>query len=58
MLINDVLELKEGDVIKLDQKIDEKLYVLINNKKKFEAMPGKKDGRICIKIADRYIPKD
>ena len=58
VLINDVLELKEGDVIKLDQKIDEKLYVLINNKKKFEAMPGKKDGRICIKIADRYIPKD
>ena len=58
VLINDVLELKEGDVIKLDQKIDEKLYVLINNKKKFEAKPGKKDGRICIKIADRYIPKD
>ena len=56
--INDVLELKERDVIKLDQKIDQKLYVLINNKKKFEAMPGKKDGRICIKIADRYIPKD
>ncbi len=58
VLINDVLELKEGDVIKLDQKIDEKLYVLIDNKKKFEAMPGRKDGRICVKIADRYIPKD
>ena len=58
VLINDVLELKEGDVIKLDQKIDEKLYVLIDNKKKFEAMPGRKDGRICIKIADRYVPKD
>lgn len=58
VLINDVLELKEGDVIKLDQKIDEKLYVLIDNKKKFEAMPGRKDGRICVKIADRYVPKD
>ena len=58
VLINDVLELKEGDVIKLDQKIDEKLYVLIKNKKKFEAMPGRKDGRICVKIADRYVPKD
>ena len=58
VLINDVLELKEGDVIKLDQKIDEKLYVLVDKKKKFEAMPGRKDGRICVKIADRYIPKD
>lgn len=58
VLINDVLELKEGDVIKLEQKIDEKLYVLIDNKKKFEAMPGRKDGRICVKIADRYVPKD
>ena len=58
ILINDVLELKEGDVIKLDEKIDEKLFVLINNKKKFTAMPGRKDGKICVKIAQRYIPKE
>ena len=58
ILINDVLELKEGDVIKLDQKIDEKLFVLINDKKKFSAMPGRKEGRICIKIAQKYVPKE
>ena len=58
ILINDVLEMKEGDVIKLDQKIDEKLFVLINDKKKFSAMPGRKDGKICVKIAQRYVPKE
>lgn len=58
VLINDVLELKCGDVIKLDQKIDEKLQVHINNKKKFEAMPGKKNGKVCVKITNRYVPKE
>lgn len=58
ILINDVLELKEGDVIKLDQRIDEKLFLLVDRKRKFKALPGRKDGRICVKITDKYIPKE
>ncbi len=58
ILINDVIELKEGDVIKLDQKVDKKLSVLVNNKKKFEAMPGKIGNNLCVKITNRYIPKE
>ena len=58
ILISDVVELKCGDVIKLDQKIDEKLLVLVNKKKKFEAIPGKKENRVCVKITNRYTPKE
>ncbi len=56
--INDVIELKSGDVIKLDQRIDEKLSVLINNKKKFEAIPGRKNGGVCVKLTNKYTPKE
>ena len=51
-------KLKEGDVIKLDQRIDEKLFLLVDRKRKFKALPGRKDGRICVKITDKYIPKE
>ncbi len=57
LLINDVLDLKVDDVIKLDKGLEEKLAVLINDEKKFEAIPGKIEDKICIKITNNYKEK-
>ena len=56
--INDVLELKSGDVIKLDQKLNEELIGCINNKKKFYVAPGVLQNKICVKIASQYKEKE
>ncbi|MBR1977057.1 FliM/FliN family flagellar motor switch protein [bacterium] len=55
-MIDEVLDLKEGDIIRLDQKVSDDLVVLINNKKKFTANPGLIENKLCIKIVDRYVP--
>ena len=55
--IDEVLDLKRGDIIKLDQQITEKLIVSVNGKKKFNAVPGVLENKLCIKIADRYTKK-
>lgn len=57
ILINEVLDLKKGDIIKLDQHINENLTVLINGKKKFVANPGLIEDRLCVKIADKFVSK-
>ena len=56
--INDILELKAGDVIKLDQKLDEHLIACINKKMKFFVVPGVCDNKICVKIMDQYKGKE
>ncbi len=56
IMIDEVLDLKEGDIIRLDQKVSDDLVVLINNKKKFTANPGLIENKLCIKIVDRYVP--
>ncbi len=50
----DFLSLKTGDVIKLDEKIEDDVIVMINEKKKFFARPGKIKNKICVKITDIY----
>jgi len=56
--INDILELKIDDVIKLDQKLDEELVACVNNKKKFFVAPGVSQNKICVKIVDQYREKE
>ena len=56
--INDVLELKAGDVIKLDQKLDEELIACINKKKKFFVVPGVAQNKVCVTITDQYKVKE
>lgn len=58
VLVNDVLELKVGDVIKLDQRLNEELVACINKKRKFFAVPGVIQNRLCIKITDQYKTKE
>ena len=56
--INDVLELKPDDVIKLDQKLDEELVACVNHKKKFFVVPGVTQNKICVKIMSQYKEKE
>ena len=56
--INDILELKVDDVIKLDQKLDQELVACINKKKKFFVVPGEIQNKLCVKIMNQYKEKE
>ena len=58
ILINDVLELKPGDIIKLDQKLNEELIACVNKKRKFFVEPGILNNKVSIKILDQYRKKE
>jgi len=48
--LHEILELKEGDTIPLNQRTDKPLEVRINNVKKMTAYPGLIQGRKAIKV--------
>lgn len=48
--LDDLLNLKEGDIIPLKQKCDEPLSVLVNGVKKMSAYPGTLQGHRAVKI--------
>ena len=50
--IDDLNQIKVGDVLPLRQKISQPLNVLAENKIKFKAYPGQSDGHKSIKITD------
>lgn len=52
--LDDFLQLNEGDIIKLDNKIHDDLIVQVNGEKKFFARPGTIKNNICVKITDVY----
>lgn len=52
--LNEFLDIKEGDILKLDNKTNEDLVVKVNGEKKFFARPGVLKNNICIKVTDRY----
>ncbi len=54
ILFSDVLALKEGDVIKLDNQCSDDLVIQVNDERKFYGRPGKVKNNVCIKITDRY----
>lgn len=54
LTLNEFLDIKEGDIIKLDNKTNEDLVVKVNNEKKFFARPGTLKNHVCIKISDIY----
>ncbi len=56
--INDVLDLKVDDIIKLDQKLDKELVACINKNRKFYVIPGINQNKICVKITDQYHNKE
>lgn len=50
------LDVKEGDILRLENKTNDDLVVKINEEKKFFARPGTMKNKICVKITDRYDP--
>lgn len=52
--LDDFLQLSEGDIIKLDNKVQDDLIVNVNGEKKFFARPGTLKDKICVKITDVY----
>ena len=51
---DDFLQLTEGDIIKLENKIEDDLIVKVNGEKKFFARPGTIKNKMCVKITDVY----
>ena len=52
--LDDFMQLAEGDIIKLDNKIQDDLIVKVNGEKKFFARPGTLKNQLCVKITDVY----
>ena len=52
--LDDFMQLSEGDIIKLDNKVQDDLIVKVNGEKKFFARPGTLKNQICVKITDVY----
>ena len=52
--LDDFLQLSEGDIIRLDNKVQDDLIVKVNGEKKFFARPGTLKDKICVKITDVY----
>lgn len=50
--VNEFLELQKGDVIQLDTSLSSKLKVMVGDMHKFDAKPGVKKNRVCIKVVD------
>lgn len=50
----DFLDLKVGDVLKLDNSATEDMIVRVNGERKFYCRPGRIKDKICVKITDRY----
>lgn len=53
--MSEFMELKEGDVIKLDNKVDENLILTVNGKPKYEVRPGAIKNKLSVKVIDEHI---
>lgn len=50
--IGDVLDLKIGDVIRLNESFSDPVKILVDEKQKFLAQPGISKGRVAVQITD------
>jgi len=50
--LGDVYSLQEGDVLKLDEKIDEPVLVRVGNRIRFKAKPGIHDKKIAAEVLE------
>jgi len=50
--VSDILYLQEGDVIKLDKKVDDKINIRIGKNVKYKAIAGNKNRYKAVKITD------
>ena len=52
--LDEFLDLKEGDIIKLDTKSTDDLIVKVNGEKKYFARPGTLQDKASVKITEEY----
>lgn len=50
--VSDVMQLRAGDVIKLDETLEDPLGIRVGNLVKFKALPGSVDGRYAAEISE------
>jgi len=48
--VREFLELQVGDVIRLDRRKNQEIEVFVGDKLKFYGVPGRKEGRVAIKV--------
>lgn len=56
--VRDLLSLKNGDVIKLDTKINQEIQVAIDSKRKLAGRPGTVDGKKAIRVTRTLVEDD
>lgn len=49
--VNDFMNIQEGDIIKLNSKVDDEIAVYVGNLYKFTALPGSTSGSYAVKIS-------
>ncbi len=58
LTVRDIVELKEGDIIRLDTKIDQEIHMSIGGRKKLAVRPGVVDGKKAVKIIRKLHPDE
>lgn len=56
--VGDLLTLKCGDVIRLNESYNDPLMILVDEKQKFFAQPGVSKGRMAVQVTDVYEEGD
>ena len=56
--VKDLMDLKVGDVIRLNNKVTDNLIMEVNENKKFFVRPGTLKNKVCVKVTDRYNETD
>lgn len=49
--VNDFMNIQEGDIIKLNSKVDDEIAVYVGNLYKFTALPGSTSGSYAVKVS-------
>ena len=50
--VNDFAMLQEGDIIRLDSKVNQELKVYVGNIQKFDALPGTSGNKYAVRVTD------
>jgi len=58
LTVKEIIDLKEGDVIKLLTRINEEIEVIIAGKRKLAARPGTVEGKKAVKITRPLVEED
>jgi flagellar motor switch protein FliM len=55
--VQEVLDLEVGDVIQLEQRVIDEITILVEDKRKFRAIPGRSGQRLCFRV-DRVLREE